>query len=67
MNRVLDLLRHSPIACCFSVAVGVGTLLSVALLDVNDNKQITMREIVGAIFLLLPGIAVNSNEESYTD
>ncbi|MBI4907718.1 MAG: hypothetical protein HY820_29105 [Acidobacteria bacterium] len=67
MNRVLELLRVSPIACCFSVALGVGILLSVALIDPADNKQITMREILGAVFLLLPGLAMRSNEESYTD
>ncbi len=65
MNRVLDMLRISRKACCLCVALGVGILLSVALVDPANSRQITLREIVGAVFLLLPSVAWHSNEESY--
>ena len=68
MRRVLELFRISPAACSFSIAFGVGVLLSIANVDPADSRQTTIREIIGAVFLLLPGLAGRfEDEESYSE
>jgi hypothetical protein len=68
MNRVLELFRQSPAACCFSIACGVGVLLSVALLEPSQSREITFREIIGGALLLMPGLAFRlEKEESFSE
>ncbi len=56
MLRVLSNLRNSPIACSFSMAFGIGVMLSVAYLDPDNKAAIALRHAVGGFFLLLPGV-----------
>lgn len=57
MSKVLDKLKHSPAACAFCLAFGVGVMLSVAYVDPSEKTAITVRQALGSILLLLPGLA----------
>ena len=63
VSRVLGIFKHSPAACSFSIALGVGIMLSVAYLDPADKSSIAFRHALGGVFLLLPGLANRIPEE----
>ncbi len=65
MSKVLAALKHSPAACAFCLAFGIGVMLSVAYVDPSDKSGITIRQAVGSVFLLLPGLANKFYEADY--
>ncbi|MBL8173371.1 MAG: hypothetical protein JNK48_01790 [Bryobacterales bacterium] len=65
MSKVLDTLKHSPAACAFCLAFGIGIMLSVAYVDPSNGTAITVRQAVGSVFLLLPGLAHKFYEQDY--
>ena len=65
MSKVLYSLKNSPAACAFCLAFGIGIMLSVAYLDPGDNSGITVRQAVGSVLLLLPGLAHKFYEADY--
>ncbi|MBL8218147.1 MAG: hypothetical protein JNL62_02905 [Bryobacterales bacterium] len=65
MSKVLDTLKHSPAACAFCLAFGIGVMLSVAYVDPGDKTAITIRQAIGSVFLLLPGLAHKFYEADY--
>lgn len=63
MTRVLAHFANSPAACTFSIALGIGIMLSVAYLDPANTTAIAIRHGVGSFFLLLPGAAQRRRDE----
>lgn len=63
MIEVLGRLAHSPAACSFSIALGIGIMLSVASLDPSDTSAIALRNAVGAVFLLAPAFILRFRDE----
>jgi len=57
MSKVLDTLKNSPAACAFCLSFGIGVMLSVAYVDPGDKTAITIRQAIGSVLLLLPGLA----------
>lgn len=57
MTKVLAIFKNSPVACSFSIAFGIGVMLSVAYLDPADTSTIGFRHALGGVCLLLPGLA----------
>jgi hypothetical protein len=56
MSKVLDTIKSSPAACAFCLAFGIGVMLSVAYVDPSEKMAIAIRQAVGSVFLLLPGL-----------
>ena len=65
MSKVLVTLKQSPAACAFCLAFGIGVMLSVAYVDPGDNMKIALRQGLGSVFLLLPGLAHKFYEADY--
>jgi CBS-domain-containing membrane protein len=65
MSKVLYTLKHSPAACAFCLAFGIGVMLSVAYVDPGDKMAIAIRQAIGGVCLLLPGLAHRLYEEDY--
>jgi hypothetical protein len=65
MSKVLGIIAKSPFACSFSIALGVGILLSVAYLDPTDIAAIQVRQVAGGVFVLLPGISQRFVPDEY--
>jgi hypothetical protein len=57
MSKVLGILKTSPAACAFLMAFGIGAMLSVAYVEPNETSRIHLRQLVGGVCLLFPGIA----------
>ncbi|MCS7026262.1 MAG: hypothetical protein NZV14_15805 [Bryobacteraceae bacterium] len=63
MQKVLGRLANSPAACFFSIACGIGVMLSVASLSPTDTSAILLRNAVGAVFLLAPAFCQRFREQ----
>ncbi|MCC6395290.1 MAG: hypothetical protein IT167_32175 [Bryobacterales bacterium] len=57
MAKVLAIMKSSPAACAFVMAFGIGAMLSVAYVEPDDTMRIHLRQVVGGVCLLFPGIA----------
>lgn len=57
MAKVLEVLKSSPAACAFMMAFGVGVMLSVAYVEPSETSRIHLRQLLGGVCLLFPGIA----------
>jgi hypothetical protein len=65
MSKVLDTLKQSPMACAFCLAFGIGVMLSVAYVEPANHTAITVRQAIGSVLLLLPGLAHKFYEADY--
>ena len=66
VTKVLEIFKHNPMACTFSIAFGILIMLSVAYLDPSESSAIRLRHAVGSVLLLLPGMAqrMRTDEDS---
>lgn len=65
MLKVLSNFASSPVACSFSIAFGIGAMLSIANIDPTDTARIAFRQAIGGLLLLAPSVAQRFRDEDW--
>jgi hypothetical protein len=55
--KAFGTLLTSPGGSTFAIALGVCSMLSIAMLDPSESAAILRRQVVGSLLLVLPAIA----------